>query len=65
MFSTGSSARPVVDPVDVVLGKVLVHRGVEFFSARQVSAERLFHHEPGPAATPSCGDSVGNAAEQW
>ncbi len=57
-------AQPVVDTVDVVLGEVLVHRGVQLLGAGQVVAERLLDHDPAPAGPARAGDALGDAPEQ-
>src|SRR6478736_8137436 len=55
---------PVVDAIDVVLGEVLVHRGIELLRARQIGAERLLDHYSGALCPPSAVNAFRNSPEQ-
>ncbi len=54
----------MVDPVDVVLGEVLVQGRVQRLRTGQVLTEWLLHHDAGAGGTPGGRDAIGDPAEQ-
>src|SRR5262249_14347805 len=54
----------MVDPVDVVLREVLVHRGIELLCTRQIGAERLLDHHSGALGPASAVNSFRDSPEQ-